>query len=211
MRLPSLSANASLLRTRTNQKDQILLDLAFPNAPHEERGAPSHLQALLTCPGAGNIEYSLRWFNKTSTHAPETIWVSNLFDGEVSMVLDKIGLPLNPLDADLGCNGERHTCGVHLHAVGDRGIEVESLGNSNDTFSSRLGFVALDNALVSVGSADPVPTPLRRPNANGGIHYALVGNIWVRDNPAPNLLLSLHYSLCLSMLEYKLPCLVSFR
>jgi hypothetical protein len=103
--------------------------------------------------------------------------------GDLAMRMDKMGVPIDPLDADLKCDGVRHTCGVHLHGVGDGGIEIVDKAKSNSTFTSRLGLVSIDSALVSIGSADPLPTPLRRPSITGGIHFALVGNTWNTNYP----------------------------
>jgi hypothetical protein len=178
-----LSANATLVRVRAHVDGLVLLDMSFPAKPHEDRGAPSRVQALLSCTDIGEIKYTLRWFNKTRTHAPETVWVSNYPVGDLAMRMDKMGVPIDPLDADLKCDGVRHTCGVHLHGVGDGGIEIVDKAKSNSTFTSRLGLVSIDSALVSIGSADPLPTPLRRPSITGGIHFALVGNTWNTNYP----------------------------
>lgn len=96
-----------------------MLDLAFSSASHLQRGAPASLQARLDCStapattaaGTGTIEYILRWFNKTATHVPETIWMSN-----VPIQLDDLGADL-PLprsaaaetadDAPFGTHAER--------------------------------------------------------------------------------------------------------
>ena len=155
----------------------VLLDLAVVNpAANTDRGAPATAQAMLVCAeNTGRVSYTLRLFNKTATHAPETIWLSNnpvvegRAPGEPAQVLiDKLGSPLDPAEADLGCDGHRLTCGVHLHGVGDRGVCV----------GGEVGMVSLDSALVSIGVADPFPTPLRKPDVTGGVHYALSGNIW---------------------------------
>ena len=46
-----------------------------------------------------------------------------------------------------------------------------------------LRLVSLDSALVSIGTPDPVPTPLTTPNPAGGVHFALVGNTWNTNYP----------------------------
>ena len=86
------------------------------------------------------------------------------------------------LDANGQCGrcsgGGRRTCGVHLHGVGDEtGVTVRQAGNRT------LSAVSLDSSLVSIGKADPVPTPLKRPEVDGGFHFALVGNIWNTNYP----------------------------
>ena len=87
--------------------------------------------------------------------------------------MDKIGLAVDPTDADLsgqpGCGTEaenphagsenrtRLTCGVHLHAVGDGGVTVRrgAAGDSREA-GGWMRTVSLDSALVSIGPADPV-------------------------------------------------------
>ena len=100
----AISTNASLLRVRTDNAKRIVLDLGIANQKvlhflilglfsrppfflidwcawfkaHTERGAPAAFQAELQCDGERTIEYTVRWFNKTACHAPETIWLSNI-------------------------------------------------------------------------------------------------------------------------------------
>ena len=165
--------------------DRILLDLTMSAAAHTTRGAPSELQALLECPaqvaagpptaGEDEIRYTLRWYNKTATHAPETIWFSNVPvltpATRTTVHLAKLGSAVDAEDADLGCDGHRRTCGVHLHGVGDGGATLRNgLG--------ALQMTSFDGAMVSVGGTDPVPTPLVRPDPAKGLHFPLVGNIW---------------------------------
>ena len=196
--LPSMNANATLTRLRVSSGDdkkstsnqRVLIDMTMPTAVHTERGAPSTLQAMVTCSrnsGTGDVElsYELRWFNKTKTHAPETIWLSHrpITLPNARVFLDKMGSTIDAEDADLGC-GEgttRTTCGVHLHGVGDGGVRVVDKESGEFT-----NIASLDSALVSVGTANPVPPPLRPPNLaapNAAVHFALVGNIWNTNYP----------------------------
>ena len=105
----------------------MLLDLTLPAAAHAQRGAPSSLQALLEC-GSGtdagaSINYTLRWFNKTATHAPETLWLSHTppllaASPPPAVTVDKLGFALAAADADLGCDGAgsrvRKALGIEL-------------------------------------------------------------------------------------------------
>jgi len=93
------------------------------------------------------------------------------------VTMDKMGLPLDAADADLGCNGMHHlACGVHLHGVGDGGVAAIGAAQT-------INMVSLDSALVSIGPASPVPTPMVVPDVRGGVHFALVGNIWNTNYP----------------------------
>lgn len=155
---------------------------------HTQRGSPSKFEARIDCTG-NEIDYTLRWFNKTATHAPETFWLSHVPSilnqdekqqnkgMQAKMFIDKLGSDIDPLESDLGCSSAKGlTCGIHLHAAGDKGVSVVR-GQLKASFS------ALDSALVSIGSPDPVPTPLIAPDISGGIHFGLVGNIWNTNYP----------------------------
>jgi hypothetical protein len=209
MKLPSISSNVTLTRLRVRKSatagganaraagDGVVLEMSISNkAAHQERGAPATFTANLTCSSSGDtshpvhtLDLDLRWHNKTASHVPETIWLSNVpllsATASSSVVgVDKMGSYVDPLDADLQCDGHRLTCGVHLHGVGDGGVRVtessSSSGGSRGGVSSprQLQMVSMDTGLVSIGGADPVPTPLLRPNVTDGVHFAIVGNIW---------------------------------
>jgi len=132
-----MSANATLLRVLALQdhsggdNNTVFLEMSMPGDVHAERGAPLSLAVQIDCAaaeindgstGSWSMNYTLRWTNKTATHAPETLWLSShssllapdALDG-ASVVLSKLGQSVNALDADLGCSGERETCGVRRH------------------------------------------------------------------------------------------------
>lgn len=168
---------------------------------HTERGAPLKAEVLVetatTATGALQVNYTLQWHNKTRSHAPETMWLSNIPAGTTAdgWKMDKLGSWIDPLEANLdGSNGqvqnggglygdggtctpEGTTCGTHLHAV-DRGVTYTAPAGGN-AFTAR----SIDSALLSFGSATPVPTPLSVPDPTGGVHWALVGNIWNTNYP----------------------------
>ncbi len=180
--LPSINANATLASVRIRDDGSaVLLGLDMSGPAHEERGAPASFDALLECSN-GAIDYTLRWYNKTATHAPETVWFSSVPEvgggAQGTVILDKLGLGVDAADADLGgCDGHRRTCGVHLHGVGDGGALIRGPGGR------AVRIISLDSSLVSVGSANGYPTPLVRPDPAGGVHYALVGNMWNTNYP----------------------------
>ena len=188
LRSPAISSNGTVTSIKTDGTNKVVITVSFLKKAHEDRGAPVEAQIEHTCGDGGSdadISTTIRWFNKTATHMPETIWMSNVpiqsADKDVQVMLDKIGQPINAMDVDLGCNGLKHlTCGVHLHGVGDKGVLMSST-TSSTTSSTRI--VSLDSALVSIGVASPVPTPLVAPDISLGIHYALVGNIWNTNYP----------------------------
>ena len=110
---------------------------------------------------------------------------------------------------------------MHLHGVGDGGVTVVSGGGSgsganvsaSSAAAQTIGFVSVDSVLVSVGPADPFPTPLVAPDIAGGVHFALVGNIWNTNYPFCELLCSPyhHASRSLTSLVRFALCLVCFR
>ena len=75
------------------------------------------------------------------------------------------------------------TCGVHLHGV--EAVRVEAIAKANRVAPSAGGLTITptDSALVSIGPASPLPTPLIAPNVSEGVHFALVGNIWNTNYP----------------------------
>ena len=133
--------------------------------------------------------------NKTATHTPETIWlssISSLLDAnsaaKATVAINKLDYDIDATEADLGCDGsDRLTCGVHLHGVSDLGVTItKNMGQKQHQLASKrlktftsssqsINVVSLDSQLVSIGSADPAPTPLRKPDITGGVHMALVG------------------------------------
>jgi hypothetical protein len=196
LELSAMSANASLVRLRTDPRGRrLLLDLSFPHGVHTERGAPATAQVQLSCPPPADnststeMQYTVRWFNKTATHVPETIWLSHVplaladtsggSQTQGRVLLDKLGSQLDAMDADLGCDGtNRLTCGVHLHGVGDGGVRIRQ-----DNGQEIIRLASRDSSLVSVGEITPLPTPLRVPSLAGGVHFALVGNVWNTNYP----------------------------
>lgn len=150
--------------------------------------APALLEALVDVPhskdptGALEIAYTLQWFNKTSCHAPETIWLLNkpAVNDATAWKIDKLGSMINPLEADLSvgagsasksCDPVGTTCGVHLHAI-DSGAYYDG------SEGKKLALKSLDSMLISVGDPLPAPTPLTAPDPLGGVHFSLVDNTW---------------------------------
>ena len=184
----------TVIYVKSNEQNRIVIEINFSKASHEERGAPIKAQIEHVCKtnGESGMSSTIRWYNKTATHVPETIWLSNVPMNVNKMEMDKMGMVINALEVDLKCDGMNHlTCGVHLHGVGDGGVLVTSMKTtSNSSEESTLGgnsssmrLISWDSALVSIGGVDPVPTPLVVPDVTGGVHFALVGNIWNTNYP----------------------------
>lgn len=200
LNLPSLDANATLTRLQIREdaaggSTSILLHLTFPQASHTDRGAPQAADMLLVVPHstsgpattattvATEISLTLQWYNKTATHAPETIWLSSVPVAPTrdAWTMDKMGSRVNPLDANLTGTGSCPngiTCGVHLHAVGDGGIQY-----SGAEAPGPLTLRSLDSALVSIGAPLAAPAPLVAPDPTLGVHFSLVNNVWNTNYP----------------------------
>ena len=96
---------------------------------------------------------------------------------ELRIELHKLGSWIDATDADLGCDGTHlRRCGVHLHAVSERGVRVSCP-------TGQLTIAPKDSAHVSVGGAQPLATPMRAPDPAGGVHFGLVGNILNKNKP----------------------------
>ena len=221
LNLSAISSNMTLVKLQRRPAAgaagaAFLLELAIESSDaHTERGAPLKAEVLIetatTATGALQVNYTLQWYNKTRSHAPETIWLSNIPAGTsaTGWKMDKLGSWIDPLEANLdGSNGQVQnggglygdggtctpdgtTCGTHLHAVNRRGISYTAPDRAFTASS-------VDSALLSFGSATPVPTPLSVPDPTGGVHWALVGNIWNTNYPVrrPLWLLLLRAAAC---------------
>lgn len=156
MKEPAISSAATLLRLRSDGHSAIILDMRFAvAAAHSDRGAPASMQARLKCGGPnepGTIEYDLRWHNKTATHIPETLWLSNVpiqladLEGQRSdgkgvasargrVGLDKLGAVIDPLDVDLSGGVSRV---VSIHVVPAKYYCADTAGARTLCCSERL-------------------------------------------------------------------------
>ena len=192
--LPAMSGNVtllSLLRKTSGDSSSFIYNASLPSDVHSQRGAPAVIAVRLDVPhapaasGWTNLSLTLQWFGKTRTHVPETFWMVNRprVSAPHGWAIEKLGTWVNPADADLGgddCDPKTGptTCGVHLHAVGD-----ELGGTVYAGVEGKIAITSLDSALLSVGEPIAVPTPLLAPDALGGVHWALVGNIWNTNYP----------------------------
>ena len=195
--LSSISSNFTMTKLLTASLGagvtKVLVELKISTSDaHESRGAPATAEILYEIGSVQDgpgllLNMTVQWFNKTSCHAPETIWLSSrpIVGSSDGWVVSKMGQPINPLDADLSasnwqtrtCSPRGTTCGVHLHAVDEGGVAYTG---QEGTFAVQ----SVDSALVSIGSARSVPTPLSAPDPKiGGVHFALVGNIWNTNYP----------------------------
>ena len=119
LNLSALNSNAritALSRKVGVAETAFKLTMKMPdNNVHAVRGAPALLEALVQVPhvsqdnatgGSAEVEigYTLQWFNKTATKAPETIWLRNqpaATRDATAWRIHKLGSMINPLDADL--------------------------------------------------------------------------------------------------------------
>ena len=139
------------------------------------------------------ISYTLLLRNKTACHGPETMWWSSrpaVGNTTGEWVMDKLGSSIGVSETNLtgqdptspendeGCDGFRVTCGGHMHAIGEGGISYGSTPSA-----PVITLASPDVALISVGPALPVPTPLVVPDMAQGVHFSLVNNIWNTNYP----------------------------
>jgi hypothetical protein len=191
--------------TDNKTSTQFVLRLSMPDPAHQDRGAPATLEVLVTVPAAATappstsraapripIGVELHIYNKTACRLPETLWLTNrpAVNDRTAWTVSKLGQPVNPLDADLSNNSAMaalsgaatacvypsYTCGAHLHAVDDGGATYTGTASAGGT--GILQLQSVDNMLLSVGEPLAVPTPLAVPDPLGGVHFALIGNIW---------------------------------
>ena len=128
----------TLAGVSADNASRITLELKIGKATaHTTRGAPARLQASINCASGEIMNYTLRWFNKTATHAPETMWLSHtpkVLLLPSSIVMDKLGSRIDPTETNLGCPGgaiKGLVCGLHLHGVGDDGVTIREPRNGS--------------------------------------------------------------------------------
>ena len=143
------------------------------------------------------IAYTLQLRNKTRCMAPEALWfssnpITNIAKGAWSgdMMGSWIGVGESNLtgqnfDAGESCSSALYPnekqCGVHLHAVGERGVAYREGGANNPRRGiPQMTLAAPDSMLVSfLASPLPIPTPIVTPPEDGqGVHFSLVNNLW---------------------------------
>jgi hypothetical protein len=171
--VPWSTRRGAVTRTDTGVA-ALLVRVRLPEEAATRSGAPEEVVVVLsdaTPPeGPSALGLEVRWHDKPANRLPEATWVGFRPAGvePASMVLDKLGQDVSPLDVVAGG-------GRHLHAVGEG---VRWLGPG--------GVVALrtlDAPLVAPGRPsllDPDPTPL---DLAGGAWVCLHDNVWGTNFP----------------------------
>jgi hypothetical protein len=153
-------------------EEQFLMQLLFPSPAVEKFGAPGVAWVQVVV-GINEhqpcIHFQLQWFDKAACRLPEALWFS--FNPAVvsgHWAIDKLGLPVDPLDVVR--NGARH-----LHACG-RGVAWQGQERS-------LRIDSPDAALVAPGRRSLLDFNNRRPVMKEGVHFLLYNNLWGTNFP----------------------------
>lgn len=144
--------------------DRYSLELHFGSVEHEKYGAPESVFIVVDIPLESNvIEISVQFVNKTSTRAPEALWIS--FNPSVpepeKYLMDKLDYLVSPLDIVM--NGS-----VHQHGIGG-GVH----------YGNDLSIISRDISVVTFGEPTPFPSSLNvKVDVKKGFHYNYYNNIW---------------------------------
>lgn len=148
-----------------------LLELAPPAHAHERYGAPGSLRVGVRVPeGEAAVEVDLRWYDKTTTRLPESLWM--LFR---PVAPDPDGWRLQVLDRELPpretvVNGSRHLAAVW------EGVAYRDAGGS-------LEVETTDAGVVSPGTPSLVDYNNRPVRPEEGMYFNLANNVWNTNWP----------------------------
>jgi hypothetical protein len=134
-----------------------------------EFGAPEQIEIVYTFE-SDCINVELNWFNKPACRIAEALWFS--FNPIVvepqKWMMDKLGLPVSPLDVVEDGN-------KNLHAI-NKGLNY----NGNDM---AVDINSLDALLVAPGGGRMLQFDNSAPNLSNGFSFNLFNNIWGTNFP----------------------------
>lgn len=154
--------------------EALVVELRMPDDAAECSGAPA--VAILTLTDASPPEgpsilgIELRWEDKPANRLPEATWlgIRPLVADPASMILDKLGQDVSPLDVVPGG-------GQHLHAVGE-GVRWPG---PNGTVALRT----LDAPLIAPGRPRLLDPGAEPPELDRGVWVCLHDNVWGTNFP----------------------------
>lgn len=161
-RLSARVVNRRVQRERGGTR--IIADLQFPAGCVEAGTLPVAIQVnCLLCKGDRRAELSLTIAGKPAVRLPEAYWLSFGAPGLRSVVVEKVGEPVDV--ADVVERGNRQMHGM------DRYVDLHT-----DRGTVRLWSDAA--FLVGVGEGHGLNYSTALPDASGGVHFNLSNNLW---------------------------------
>ena len=104
--------------------------------------------------------------NKPAVRLPEAYWVSFFPSNVVSILVDKMGMPVNVQDVVKGGNRQMHGINNYVDIITDEGT---------------LRITSLDAGVVAIGERRAMNYSLHYPDINTGVHFCLVNNLWTTN------------------------------
>lgn len=155
------------LRSLSVDGTRIAIGLGFAPEAVALAGAPATVELAFDI-GEHGLEARLAWSGKHPTRLPEALWwtFQPQVDDPASWRLDKLGTPIDPASTVARAGG-------WLHGIGD--------GAAAD--GGRMRFSSPDAHLVALGEPLLYAFPERQPDPAGGLHLALVNNLWGTNFP----------------------------
>ncbi|HXH56885.1 DUF5054 domain-containing protein [Iamia sp.] len=161
-------------RAEQRAVEALVVRLRLPAEAATRSGAPAeatlYLSDVSPPEGPSTLSLELRWGDKPANRLPEATWlgVRPLVERPGTMVLDKLGQDVSPLDVVPGG-------GQHLHAVGE-GVRWPSPEGT-------LALRTLDAPLIAPGRPRLLDPAARPPDLAEGIWIALHDNVWGTNFP----------------------------
>ncbi len=151
-------------KTNTNGKE-ISCKLVFSDDNHiNKQVLPEEIYANYKIDNTKkNIDLDITWINKPANRLPEAYWLSFQPEQITSILVDKLGKPVDVFDVVEGGNRQMHGA--------DRYIDII-------TTAGRIRIASLDAPLVTIGERNLLNYSTRLPDIQKGIHFCLFNNVW---------------------------------
>ena len=117
-------------------------------------------------PDGKSVDLTVNIVNKPAVRLPEAYWVSFFPSDVISILADKMGMPVDVSDVVVGGNRQMHGIENYIDVVTGKGT---------------LRITSLDAAVASFGERRAMNYSLYYPDLNAGIHFCLFNNLWTTN------------------------------
>lgn len=150
------------------KKDVIESTLKFPNDLRiDSRVLPEQIHTKYTISSdKRSVEMEVSLVKKPAVRLPEAYWVSFFPSNVISVLVDKVGMPVDVLDVVKGGNRQMHGISQYVDIITDKGT---------------LRITSLDAGVVSIGERRAMNYSFNYPDLNSGIHFCLFNNLWTTN------------------------------
>jgi hypothetical protein len=138
---------------------------AFPNdARIDPAVLPRQIHTRYTVADDGRrVDMTLSLVDKPAVRLPEAYWVSFVPSGVKSVIVEKMGQPVDVLDVVPGGNRQMHAIDNYVDLVTDKGT---------------IRIISRDAPVVTIGERRALNFSTRQPDIGQGVHFCLFNNLW---------------------------------